>query len=93
MEAVGLEAQLCFESVLMDLVYFWLRLNSFPNGQCSREYGASLLMESPSPSHLHSLNLGFALRTAFDFVSSTWTREGPAVLLEKSECLASGSPQ
>lgn len=49
---------------------------------------------SSAPSHLHSLILGFALRgTAFDFLTSTWTREGPTALLEKSECLASGSPR
>lgn len=29
MEAVGLETQLCFESVLIGLVY-WLKLNNFP---------------------------------------------------------------
>lgn len=40
---VDLGAQLCFESILMDLVY-WLRLNHFlgaPDGQPSREHEAS----------------------------------------------------
>lgn len=50
MEAVGLETQLCFESVLIGLL---VEVKQFsleaPDGQCSGEYGAPLLKEQPPP--------------------------------------------
>ena len=54
----GLEAQLCYESILMDLVY-WLRLNHFPQGllmgslQGSMGHLLSLLREQPTLPYLH----------------------------------------
>lgn len=90
-----MDALLCLESVLMDLVY-WLRLHNF-DGQCSRESETSASPPqgcSPAPSHLRPLALGFILRgTTLDFLTGTWTREGRTVLLEKTEHSASGNPE
>lgn len=61
---MGLEAWICFESILMDLVYS-LRLNNFPQRLLQALFkgvwGICFLSSdsSPPPSHLHSLALGF----------------------------------
>lgn len=86
-------------SILMDLVY-WMRLNHFPQGLLMGSLQGSmghLLFSPQGAAHTPlspTLALGFALRrTMLHFLTSTWTGEGPTVLLEKSKCAASGSPR
>lgn len=95
----GLEAQLGLESILVHLVY-WLRLHSFPQrpllGSVQGGSGCPLSFLGAACPPLAPIPWpwGFALKgTTLDFLISTWTREGPTVLLEKSECSASGSPR
>ena len=95
---VGLEAQLCYEysngfSLLAEVKPF---SSGASDGQSSREYGASAFSPQGAAHTPLSptLALGFALRrTMLHFLTSTWTGEGPTVLLEKSKCAASGSPR